>query len=504
MSNQTSFFGDRLSLFRRAYEKMIATSSQAYRGYSSRVYSSVEAIRPYKKDEVLKIIESGTLAEQRKLSRDYFYLSGIYHEMIMYKATMLKYTGVLIPNVEEGKSIKTPGLFKRYNKALNFIDNMNVPSLFESISEKILINGCYYGLILSCDQEKIVILDLPPEYCCSRYKNFKGLDLVEFNLHFFDSIIDEDEKNRTLKTFPRQIRNAYSNLRSGKITDKWYIIPSEIGICFPLSDGRPPYINIIPSIIDYDDYIELEKSRDEDEIKKILIQKIPHTTDGKLVFEPDEAEEMHVGAVEMMRENKNVNVLTTYADVDVASSQTTTETSRNNIEKIYKVVYGQAGITPELFASTGSLTADKSIKKDLAFMMSICKKYDLFITEILNKLFSNPQISFNYKILPVSYFNETDYVNNTHKLASSGYSFILPALGLDLSQREITSMKNLENDALKLREKLIPLSTSYTESASEDNEGGAPVKSNEEKSDKTAQNIEAINNGGVANGQADN
>ena len=203
---------------------------------------------------------------------------------------------------------------------------------------------------------------------------------------------------------------------------------------------------------------------------------------------------MHAGAVGMMKNNKNVNVLTTYADADIISSQSTNDTSRNNIEKILKVIYDEAGISSELFAATGNLTLDKSIKNDLSFMMYLCNKYNNFITNIINRFFSNSQIKFKYKILPISYYNDTDYLNNTHKLASSGYSFILPALAADLSQKDLVNVKDLE-EALGLRDKLIPLSTSYTEAANSD-EGGAPQKSEEEKSDKTLDNEEALDSSG--------
>ena len=206
---------------------------------------------------------------------------------------------------------------------------------------------------------------------------------------------------------------------------------------------------------------------------------------------------MHAGAVGMMKGNKNVNVLTTYADADIISSQSTSDTSRNNIEKIFKVIYNEAGISSELFAATGNLTLDKSIKNDLSFMMFLCNKYNNFITNILNRFFGNNQIKFKYKILPISYYNDTDYLNNTHKLASSGYSYILPALAADLSQRDLVNIKNLE-EALELRKKLIPLSTSYTESA---NDGGAPEKTEGEKSDKTLDNEGALDSGGKNNGE---
>jgi len=46
-------------------------------------------------------------------------------------------------------------------------------------------------------------------------------------------------------------------------------------------------------------------------------------TDGRLLFEPDEAEEIHAGTVGMLKGNKNLSVLTTYADVEAITSKST-------------------------------------------------------------------------------------------------------------------------------------------------------------------------------------
>lgn len=483
-----------ITVFKRSIENMIATSNGAYKN-SSYYYSSFESSKKYSKKEVLDIISQGTISQQQKLSNDFFNTNGLYKRIILYNATMPKYTGVLIPSVNGGnKKITDEGFQKKYNKALDFIDRLKCPSMLTDFSTKALINGCYYGLILDITQEDISVLDLPSGYCCSRYKNSQGQDLIEFNLAYFNTIIDKEQRDLALSIYPKELRVAFKKFDKGKLS-KWYLIPSSMGICFPLFDGRPPFLSVIPSIMDYEEHVELEKKRDEDEIKKVLVQKVPHLNDGKLLFEPDEAEEMHAGAVGMMKGNPNISVLTTYADVTMESSQTANETSRNNIEKMLKTVYEKAGISAELFAATGNLTLEKSIKNDLSFMMYLCNKYSNFITILVNKIHGNSQLKFKYKILPISYYNDTEYINNTHKLASSGYSFILPALAADLSQKDLVDIKDLEA-ALKLRDKLIPLSTSYTETSES---VGAPKKSDEAKSDKTLKNEESIDNGGDGN-----
>jgi hypothetical protein len=47
----------------------------------------------------------------------------------------------------------------------------------------------------------------------------------------------------------------------------------------------------------------------------------------------------------MMKHNRNVSVLTTYADVDVVSSNSKSEAATNNIEKMASNVYYKTGVS---------------------------------------------------------------------------------------------------------------------------------------------------------------
>jgi hypothetical protein len=66
-------------------------------------------------------------------------------------------------------------------------------------------------------------------------------------------------------------------------------------------------------------------------------------------------------------------------------------------------------------------------------MMILARKYSLFTSFILNNLFANSNVNFKYVILPVSWYNVTQYITDTLKLAQSGYSFFLPAIAAGLS-----------------------------------------------------------------------
>jgi hypothetical protein len=178
-----------------------------------------------------------------------------------------------------------------------------------------------------------------------------------------------------------------------------------------------------------------------------------------------------MGTVGMVKGNKNVSVMTTYADVDAIASKTQADNTVGTLDKMEKNVYAQAGVSSEIFTSSGSSSLDASLRNDMAFMMLLANKFAFYVTNLLNRKFSNSNVTFKYIILPVTYHNYDKFVDTSHKLVGSGYSFLMPAIAFGLSQRDLGNIKDLENEVLKLGEKLIPPSTSYTQSTS-DKDGG--------------------------------
>jgi hypothetical protein len=171
-------------------------------------------------------------------------------------------------------------------------------------------------------------------------------------------------------------------------------------------------------------------------------------------------------------------------------------------------IYSQAGTSGQIFAPSGSGSLDASLNNDLSMMMYLADKYSVFITNVINSLFANGDVSFKYTIFPISHYNAADFVETSFKLLGSGYSALLPALAVGLGQRDLVSLKDLENDVLKLGDRLKPLSTSYTQTSDgtkeeddadkkpaqkpgEDAEGGRPQKEQKEKAERTIQDEES-------------
>lgn len=489
MDQEKGLHNFQLSDFKKAQQQMIATSDNSYKLYYNK---SFKVTQQYTKTDILNIVKSGSLEEKRTLSQYFYETNGFYKQLILHYSTLLKYNGILVPNPAPGKNLTMNYLNKKYIAAVDFLDSVKTETIFPSWAQTILINGEFYAIIVKNDKDSFAIQQLPMKYCRTRFEDLFGNDIIEFNISYFDTILDKDKKNLALSIYPKTIVQSYKKWEKNKNSSQcWIMIPQEYGICFSFFNGEPFFINVIPSLIEYDESIITEQERAKNEIRKIIVQKIPHLNDGTLLFEPEEAVEIHNGAVGMVRNNQNTSVLTTYADVDAITSTASNESRSSLLENMKQNFYSQAGVSKEIFAASGGNTTDTSLDYDTSVMMVLGNKFAKFLTNIINLNFSNSNIKFKYIMLPITYHNEQKYIDSSYKLATSGYSLLVPAIAQGFSQRDLVNIKDLENDILKLTDRLLPPKTSYTQT---DNEGGRPVKESGEKADKTLKNQESLEN----------
>lgn len=481
-----------LATFKQSISKMISTSEAAYEKYSYRKGSD---FNHYTREQVLEIIDSGASDQLQEVSLFYSYCSGFYRRFLSYYATLLKYAYLLIPHMNGKNKIEEESSMKQYNGALSFIGQLGVKTLCRHIAYQTLVKGAYYGVLRNFGEDGYAVQDLPPRYCRSRYKNQAGVGVVELKLTYFDSIRDGEIRKEVLKGYPRTVRNAYNKFKNSGGSD-WFMFEPEESLYFTLTDERPFFVSILPAIIDYSDYRLLEKEKDTQDLKTLLIQKLP-IEDGELFFEPEEAEEIHRGSVQMLTNNRNTDVLTTYASVSLENMESNRSVVTNNLEKIEKSIFGEAGVSKELFAAEGNTALKHSITNDMSLMMVLFSQIANWLQYLVNVKFGNNKIQFKVAPLPISYYNETEMRKDALSLAQSGYSFLVPMVTFDLEQSDLTDLKNLEINALELNKIMIPLASSFTTSSGnpqqEDAKGGGEqnILPDDQKSDKTIQNIEA-------------
>ena len=86
---------------------------------------------------------------------------------------------------------------------------------------------------------------------------------------------------------------------------------------FSFSNGDIPlFVNAIPALLDLDAAQDLDRRKQMQKLLKIIVQKLPLDKNGDLIFDVDEARDIHNNAVEMLKRAVGVDVLTTFADVD--------------------------------------------------------------------------------------------------------------------------------------------------------------------------------------------
>ena len=96
---------------------------------------------------------------------------------------------------------------------------------------------------------------------------------------------------------------------------------------------------------------------------KILVQKLPRDKNGDLIFDVEEAQDLHNNAVQMLKRAVGVDVLTTFADVDsLDMSDKNTTTTTDDLAKVERSVFNSIGISQNLFNTDGNLSLQKSIQ----------------------------------------------------------------------------------------------------------------------------------------------
>ena len=467
--------------------------------------------------EIVDIIQNGDPQSLRELSRFYYRTNGIYRNNIDLLAALLKYDTITTPIFDINKKVAQAKLIENFYKACQFVDDLNIPINFCRISQEMLATGVYHGILRS-EGNKYTIQDLPIGYCRSRFKNFNNLDILEFNLQYFEKITNKIDRDAALLTFPVIVQQAYKKWEKKKNTmDPWIEIPAEAGgMCFGYGDRTPLLIAAIPSLYKMEEAVEREGRRDENELYKLLIQKMPIDNKGELVFELEEIADIHESVAEMMRERETVDVLTTLGDTSLESLQDSTAASQSSdrINKYKTSAFDSLGRSAILFNADGSNSLAYSIQRDEALMISISHLYENWIKFQINHKFSRPNLTFDFTILPTTIFNQEKIQKQYFQGAQYGYSKMYAGVALGIKQTNQLSLMTFENEFLKMHEKMIPLQSSYTTSGNEvaaegksktsgentgksssgkdlNNEGGRPTVDDTKKSEKTEANQKA-------------
>ena len=501
----------------------------------------------YRKKDIMHALADRDLRALRAISNYFYRTNGIYQKVVDYFATMYRFDWYIVPDILD-ENTKEEKILKEFVNILNYLDNSYIKKVCSDIALKVIKDGAYYGYIIPSDNG-LILQELPIDYCRVRYM-VGNLPAVEFDMSWFDTrFTDVNYRMRVLDLFPDDFKKGYLLYKKGRLPadpdpwnimlrperpwndtwindsvasskyGRWYLLDPGSVIKFDLGPGRgdlPLFVNAVPSIIDLDEAQGLDRQKQAQDLLRIIVQKLPLDKNGDLIFDVDEAQDIHNNAVAMLQRAIGVDVLTTFADVDSIDMSNNISTANvDGLEKVERTVYNSLGVSKNLFNTDGNLSLEKSILEDEGVMRRLLLQFQIFFDKITQERVQSKnrkKYNFHLYILETTQYNYKDLSKMYKEQVQIGYSKMLPQIALGHSQSSIVNTAYFENNILHLSEIMIPpLMSSVMSSESilgektqtdgdktENNTGdsestaGRPEKDESEKSDKTLQNEESM------------
>ena len=495
------------------------------------------------KGVVLKALFDNDVQKLREISNYFYKTNGIYQRLCNYIATMYRYDWYVVPEVYK-EGTKGEEIIKDLHKVLNFMDNSYISKICGEMALGVVKNGAYYGYLVPTSTG-VIVQELPINYCRARY-NVGNLPAVEFNMRFFDvAFPDTNYRMKVLNLFPEEFKKGYHAYKKNLLKDEytgtssgiissewrrrdesgWWQLDPDKTVKFSFPNGGngaadlPLFINVIPAILDLDAAQDLDRRKQMQKLLKIVVQKLPLDKNGDLIFDVDEARDIHNNAVEMLKRAVGVDVLTTFADIEsIDMSDKNTTATQDDLAKVERAVYNASGTSQNMFNTDGNMALEKSVLNDEGMVRALLLQFEVFFDRIAQSKSANrKKYNFRLYMLETTQYNYKELAKMYKEQVQLGYSKMLPQIAMGHSQSSILNTAYFENEVMNLSELMIPplmsstlnmqdlkggsgssgSSGSQKPSGSSGSAGGAakagrPEKPNDQKSEKTIKNKESM------------
>ena len=484
----------------------------------------------HNKKLVIQALMNNDVPLLRKISAYFYRTNGIYQKIVNYFATMYRYDWYTVPEIFSDNA-KEDVVTKEFKQLLDYFDNSHIKKISGDMALQVIRDGVYYGY--ACEgEEAFFIQELPWKYCRSRF-SVRGVPAIEFNMAYFDVVYpDTVYRMQVLDYFPDEFKEGYILYKQGKLPcdclnddhkgGHWYLLDPTCA--FKLSIGGtndlPLFVNAIPEIIDLDFTQGIDRQRQLQKLLKIIVQKLPLDKNGDLIFDVDEARDIHNNAVDMLADAIGVDVLTTFTEVkDIAVSDANATVTDNSLDNAERTVYNALGVSKNLFNTDGNLSLEKSILADEGSIRDLILQLEYLYDAIAQKRSKNKKkYNFRLYLLHTTQYNYQALAKLYKEQTTVGFSKMLPQIALGQSQSFILNTALFENDVLHLSEIMIPPMMSSTMSGEDlramkderaqttgdksdasaatqqqsTGQAGRPAKEEGELSEKTIQNKESM------------
>ena len=440
---------------------------------------SKESLRSYLRNP----LSDSNSKNLRKLSQFLYVLSPQYRRIIAYFASMIDVNLYnVIPNVDMVEDNDDEKILQNYQEVLKWIEKMNLDIQIFSILTTCWREDVFYGYhyvedASEQDVNSFVILPLDPDYCRISSINYNGCLNCAFDFSFFDNSSNAAFLEMWDKEFTTKY-NAYK--KDNKL--RWQELDPErtwvLKVNYDQADRViPPLSGLLEDVINLIDLKGITSVKDEMSIYKLLVAKID------TIAGTDEPNDWAIDlntAVDFY--NKMMSQLPDYVGgilspmsiEPVTFDQSATDES-NSISKASSNLFESAGVSQVMDAAklTGATAVTAALRFDGLYALKpllaqIQARVNMFLDYML------PDNGMRVKYLPITPYFKDEAIKQATEACTLGLPMKTQlATLMGMSPLDMNSMLHLENNILKLQDKLVPMQSTYTQSG---NEGGGQEK----------------------------
>jgi len=413
----------------------------------------------------------------RSLSQFLYRLSHPYRRLIHYNAGMVDLNAyTVIPLIPVNEEPDQQEVLDRYQAALMQIQKMNLASELDKALITLWREDTFYGYVYE-DEESFYVKPLDGKYCKISSVNLDGTYNFAFDFTFFK----QGNNEILLEYWDSEFTSKYNAYNSDQSLRWQELEPSRtIALKNNIDDptlSLPPFISMFESIIDLIDLQALQSVKDDLKNYKLLVNKIPMLKNANDVDEfavdLDTAVEFYNKLVENLPDLVGACISPLEIDaVDFNDPNSTKEVDA--ISQSLNNLFSLVGTSNVLFNpnSESSVGLNASIKSDAQLSASILRQIETWSNSYVREIVGDPMIKIKY--IEINPYNRKEKREEIKENGTLGVPMKLQlAAVMGYTPLETHSMDFLENNVLKLHERWIPLSSSYTQS--QKGEGGAPL-----------------------------
>lgn len=424
----------------------------------------------------------------RNLSWYLYYRSQIYKRLINYNGTMFDLNARSVIPVYDitANNINDDQILKSWYETVSALDIMHLQSEFLKIYITCFIQDVYYGCAYY-DETGLFILTLDPDYCRIAGRYPTGDLAFAMDLSYF-----RGNNEYLLEYWGEPFQSMYKTYQSQGNAARWQAMPDEYAVCMKqnIEDWKvivPPFSGLFMELINLEDVKDIQAIADAQDIYKLVWLEMETLDGSKNVDDWKVDPELMIQYFNRMMQDAFPDYTSgaiVPGKLNVVNFDNDKTTDTNKVANATKTVLNSGGgaqiLNSAAITGTTGLKLASKVDTELA-ISSLLGQTQGWTNRFLTYYVSNPA---RVKFFEISAYTKDDFRDQLINNATNGLPTKLAIMSLSgYSELETLSLNHLEEDILKLHDKLqFPLSSTFT-SGGVPTEGTDPVEGGRPESD---------------------